>query len=815
MAGVYSALHRRASGKNLANSLPAALGDYALFHGCVALLCTGWAVVRLRALAIKQSYGTAQKVRRRWRGWSRPAIGNRPMLWKELVIESGVRLNVLGRIIVLVLVAVTFVFPFFIFDEVLRSYSWDTLYQSMNIWVRVLGSIVACLLLLAVAARASSSISNERDRQTWDALLTTPLESNTILFAKWIGNVFSVRWGWVWLGAIYALALVTGGLHPVALLLLLGAWFVYAFVVSGIGLWFSMVSRTTLRATLWTLLCTVGAGVGHWLLWMCCIPLVDHGSPRPDEIVGVAARSSRLDFTPPVCVGLLLLVLLARSCGASSGGESNGAQEAVLYGLPASFCWIVLGATLAAMNSNRFRVLTWRAPLKQRPSSDAPPRCFPPRRSDQPKSLPHMDRPHLLFVTGKLAEPALRRMLAELAPQAGFDYSVAVLPITVVALATTPWLAHHLSVPPGVQRVVLPGLCAGDLAIVAQRAGVPVERGPKDLRDLPEFFGRAVAGLPATAAHDIAILAEINHAPRLTREAILAQARSYQASGADVIDLGCDPGATWTGVGDTVRALRDEGLRVSIDSFNPQEVEAAVANGAELVLSVNSSNRSAARAWGCEVVVLPDEPATLERSRRHRRGADRLGRALPHRSGDRADRLRLRRLAGPVPRSSPPLSAGRDADGRRQPDRADRRRLGRRQRAAARLLPGARHPQRADDGGHQLVPQRRPRAGPGPAAGLSRLQGARAAQAPGAGPGPAARSEAARARRRQTLHELARRVTDRNFRLFAERGLLHVINGNMYLQGTDPFDAVRADERSAKRSIRPTPSTWATRWPRR
>jgi dihydropteroate synthase-like protein len=38
-----------------------------------------------------------------------------------------------------------------------------------------------------------------------------------------------------------------------------------------------------------------------------------------------------------------------------------------------------------------------------------------------------------------------------------------------------------------------------------------------------------------------------------------------------------------------------------------------------------------------------------------------------------------------------------------------------------------------------------------------------------------------------TLRELAANVHDRNFRLFAERGLLHVINSVMYLQGADPF----------------------------
>jgi len=56
-----------------------------------------------------------------------------------------------------------------------------------------------------------------------------------------------------------------------------------------------------------------------------------------------------------------------------------------------------------------------------------------------------------------------------------------------------------------------------------------------------------------------------------------------------------------------VRAIKDLGLRVSIDSLNPDEIAAAVAAGAELVLSVNASNREAALDWGAEVVVIPDD----------------------------------------------------------------------------------------------------------------------------------------------------------------------------------------------------------------
>ncbi len=219
-------------------------------------------------------------------------------------------------------------------------------------------------------------------------------------------------------------------------------------------------------------------------------------------------------------------------------------------------------------------------------------------------------REHLHFVTGRLAEHSLRQQLAELAPRVGFDYSVDVLGITVAALMTTDWIAHRIAVPPGTARVILPGYCQGELDTVQRVAQVPVERGPRDLRRLAEYFGHASTP-PDYGAYDIEILAEINHAPQLPLADILRQADELRAQGADRIDLGCDPGMPWSGVGAAVRALVEAGHRVSIDSMNVQEIESAVQGGASLVLSVNSSNRDAAVNWGCEVVVVPDDPATL------------------------------------------------------------------------------------------------------------------------------------------------------------------------------------------------------------
>ena len=218
----------------------------------------------------------------------------------------------------------------------------------------------------------------------------------------------------------------------------------------------------------------------------------------------------------------------------------------------------------------------------------------------------------VLFVTGRLAEPGLRRVLAETALP--FAHDVAVLRITVAALMTTPWIARSLDVPHGTDLVMIPGLCEGDPQVIGEKFGVRVEKGPRDLRELPGHFGRPAAAREY-GAWDIEIVAEINNAARLTRAAVRSAADYFLASGADVIDIGCTPGLAFPALGDLVRELTAAGIRVRVVTFDRDEIRPAVAAGAERVLSVTGSTGEGARdlaGSGARVVAVPDMGATLD-----------------------------------------------------------------------------------------------------------------------------------------------------------------------------------------------------------
>src|SRR5439155_8634787 len=208
--------------------------------------------------------------------------------------------------------------------------------------------------------------------------------------------------------------------------------------------------------------------------------------------------------------------------------------------------------------------------------------------------------------------------------------------------------------------------------------------------------------------------------------------------------------------------------------------------GAELVLSVNGSNVEHARGWGCEVVVLPDDLATLGGLARTVALLESWG--VPYRIDPVVEPIGLGFAA----------SLGRYLEVRRRYPEAEMlmgvgnlteltdadsaglnvlllgfcQEVGIRSVLTTQVINWCRTCVRELDLARRLVhhaftqnilPKH-------VEPGLVLLRDPRV-----------------RPHGEATLNELAQRVKDPNFRLFAEGGLLHVINGRMYLRGADPF----------------------------
>lgn len=261
---------------SLGADLPGIVRGYAWFHGALAGVCIGWSIYRLRTIALKQGSG-GKAARIRWWERYRPPIGELPMMWKELNIEGRMKMNWLAWGFVIILVVLTVGSGLLIVCDYLWHLSLGgnpmggDLARRTNVWFRIAGTGVGSLMILMVAIRASTCITNERERDTFDALITTPMSSDAILGAKLLGCVTGVRMGWLWFGSMLTIAVLSGGVHLLAVPLVIAEWFVYAAFFAMVGVGFSMSCQSSMRSTVYTVLITLLLGGGHWIVMaLCC-----------------------------------------------------------------------------------------------------------------------------------------------------------------------------------------------------------------------------------------------------------------------------------------------------------------------------------------------------------------------------------------------------------------------------------------------------------------------------------------------------------------------------------------------------------------
>ncbi len=375
------------TGTSLQAALTARFKSYALVHGLIIVVCLGWSVLRVRALALGDMHvKQTPKARVKERRW-RPRPGRRPLVWKEVFAERGLSFNWFGKAIVVLIVLVSFLPAAwlggrFLFDlfrlrgeslgEIGSLLWWTKISEEFNLWVRVVGTLVACLTLLGVAVRAASAVGGERDRQTLDSLLTVPRDAGAFLGAKWLGSVLSVRRAWAWLALVWVLGIMTGGLYPATVPWIMLAWFVYAGFLAALGLWFSIVCRTTLRATVWTLIAAAGLGGGHWYLWIVlCLPLGLRG-----DVFEAWLNFEKYALTPPLA--LAWFSFRGNDVRSLFGADHDDPLRILGHVLTGLVVWGGAGLVVWTSALRRFRVLSNRAAFVPAPPDTELPR---PRRS--------------------------------------------------------------------------------------------------------------------------------------------------------------------------------------------------------------------------------------------------------------------------------------------------------------------------------------------------------------------------------------------------------------------------------------------------
>ena len=231
----------------------------------------------------------------------------------------------------------------------------------------------------------------------------------------------------------------------------------------------------------------------------------------------------------------------------------------------------------------------------------------------------------ILFLTGKLAQPSVERVLTEMAPLP-FEYRVHQLGVSVAALMTDKMIARRLKPEDydGFKQIIVPGRCRGDLTELSKTLGIDVVRGPEEIKDLPLFFGKA-RKIPDLSRYDVTIFAEIVDAPQRDIAGILERASYYREAGANVIDIGCLPEEKFPLMEEAIAALHENGFKVSVDSLSLDDLKRASQAGADYLLSLTEKTIDLARETDAIPILVPAEPGSLASLERAMEAMDKIG----------------------------------------------------------------------------------------------------------------------------------------------------------------------------------------------
>jgi ABC-type Na+ efflux pump permease subunit len=262
------------------------LAGSVLAWGLVGVACLGLAMWRMRPAYLRELESPPPK-QRVWLGVERAAIDDEPVRWRERNIEGlaptpQLRLVPQWLAVSLIVLAtalsssVILVYSLPVgkgVGDVVEAAARRDLVQLAHVWPDagtgfLIQSLVVMLLAsLVVGVRCSGSITGEREKQTWEALLLTPMSAKSMIHGKLWGVMAASYWYVLAYGATAILFAVLGGVLALFWTVIwLSATVLAMYFIGAAGLYCSARSKNSWRSLLGTVAYGYLGGLGIFLI---------------------------------------------------------------------------------------------------------------------------------------------------------------------------------------------------------------------------------------------------------------------------------------------------------------------------------------------------------------------------------------------------------------------------------------------------------------------------------------------------------------------------------------------------------------------
>lgn len=179
-----------------------------------------------------------------------------PIVKKDLQVSSRSMRLAWGLFGYEAILAIAFLLAMLVIQDESRSlYRSGNIYNSMVYLFPVIAIAQICIIALITPIITASSISGEKERQTFDVMLTTAMSPLSIVFGKVTSAVIRIMFYVLGSLPIMALSFVVGGLGWSTLLIYLTTVLLLAVFSGSIGIFCSAICRKSITAVILSFVC--------------------------------------------------------------------------------------------------------------------------------------------------------------------------------------------------------------------------------------------------------------------------------------------------------------------------------------------------------------------------------------------------------------------------------------------------------------------------------------------------------------------------------------------------------------------------------